>query len=133
MRHESIRLSTIPTAGWADAIALFHKSAARHALDERYAMVQLARANELAGHPDSAIAYYEKFLGSADATDFMDAHWRPLAYQWLGELYASRGETRKAIEQFSRFVELWSKAEPEMQPQVKQAQARLAALRAQAG
>jgi tRNA A-37 threonylcarbamoyl transferase component Bud32/TolB-like protein len=118
---------------WDEAIALLHRSGARHGLPERYAMVQLARAHELAGRPDSAIAYYEKFLGSADATDWTDPHWRPLAYEWLGELYAARGENRKAIEQFSRLVELWSKAEPELQPRVKQVQGRLAALRAQVG
>ncbi len=118
---------------WDEAIALLHIAAARHTVGERYAIVQIGRAHELAGRPDSAIVYYEKFLGGADALDFADGRWRAPAHRWLGELYAARGDTRKAIEQLARFVELWSKAEPELQPQVKDAEERLRALRAKVG
>ncbi|MEO8226833.1 MAG: protein kinase [Gemmatimonadota bacterium] len=118
---------------WDDVIALMHEADARWAIPDRFAWIQIARAHELAGRLDSAVVYYEKFLGTADATDFIDARWRAPAHRWLGELYASRGDTRRAIEQFTKFVELWAKAEPELQPQVKEVQARLAALRAKVG
>ncbi|MBA2627347.1 MAG: hypothetical protein H0U85_04990 [Gemmatimonadales bacterium] len=115
---------------WDEAITLLHEADARRSTYDRFAWVQMGRAHELAGRPDSAAVYYEKFLGTADATDFTDARFRAPAHRWLGEIYAARGDSRRAIEQFTHFVELWANAEPELQPQVREVRARLAALRA---
>ena len=86
----------------------------------------LARAYDLAGQADSAIATYEGYVG------------RPWVRRWetdpfdlarslerLGQLYDERGEWEKAAEYYARFVELWRDADPELQPRVEAAQRRL--------
>ena len=118
---------------WDDAIRVLHEADRRLSIYDRNAWVQLARAHDLAGHADSAAAYYEKFVSTADAEAYLDAHWLAPALRSLGELYASKGDNRKAIEQYNRFVEMWRNADPELQPQVKEAQDRLAQLRAKVG
>jgi eukaryotic-like serine/threonine-protein kinase len=48
----------------------------------------------------------------------------------LGELYEARGERTRAIEYYSRFVELWKNADPELQPRVRAVKSKLEALAA---
>jgi tetratricopeptide (TPR) repeat protein len=43
----------------------------------------------------------------------------------LGELYEAKGDKDNAIKQYTRFVELWKNADPELQPQVRAVQERL--------
>ena len=52
-----------------------------------------------------------------------------LTHRRLAELYEQRGSQDKAIEHYSKFVELWKNAEPELQPRVAEAQSRLRRLR----
>jgi Predicted integral membrane protein len=47
----------------------------------------------------------------------------------LGQIYEHKGDRRRAIEHYSRLVELWREADPELQPMVHQAQQALARLR----
>jgi serine/threonine-protein kinase len=47
----------------------------------------------------------------------------------LGQIYEHKGDRRRAIEHYSRFVELWRESDPELQPMVHQAQQALARLR----
>ena len=96
-------------------------------------MAQIGRAHDLAGHPDSAMVYYQKFLATRDGQPDEDARWRARTHRWLGELYEAKGETRQAIEQYARFVELWADADPELQPQVTEVRGRLERLRARVG
>jgi tetratricopeptide (TPR) repeat protein len=102
-------------------------------MDRRYAMAQIGRAYDLAGRPDSAAGYYERFLGSRDGQPDEDARWRAPAHRWLGEIYEAQGKTRQAIEQYDRFVALWAQADPELQPQVAEVRGRLGRLRAKVG
>ena len=118
---------------WDDAIRLLHEADARHSIYDRYAWAQIARAHDLAGRPDSALAYYEKFLASADAQDYADARWAARSHRWAGELYAQRGDNRRAIEHLDKFLEMWSKAEPELQGEVREARARVEEVRKRAG
>jgi hypothetical protein len=46
----------------------------------------------------------------------------------LGELYDARKEREKAIAHYSKFVELWKDADPELQPKVAEVKRRLAEL-----
>ena len=46
----------------------------------------------------------------------------------LGELYEARGDRAKAIENYSRFVDLWKDADPVLQPTVREAKARMVKL-----
>ena len=118
---------------WDEAIALLHEADARKAVDERYAQAQLGRAHDLAGRPDSALGYYERFLAIPDPFPIEDTRWRPRVHRWLGAIYESRGEHRKAMEQYARFLELWGGADAELQPQVKEVRDRLERLRTAVG
>jgi tetratricopeptide (TPR) repeat protein len=118
---------------WDDALAQLREADARKTVEDRYALVQMGRAHEAAGRPDSALGYYEKFLAMPDPFPVLDARWRPQVHQWLGAIYEGRGESRKAMEQYARFLALWAQADPEFQPQVKEIRGRLERLRAAVG
>jgi tetratricopeptide (TPR) repeat protein len=118
---------------WDDAIRLLQEADARRSIYDRYAWAQIARAHDLAGRADSALVYYERFLGSADAQDYADARWAARSHRWAGELYAQRGDNRRAIEHLDKFLEMWSKAEPELQGEVREARARVEEVRKRAG
>lgn len=92
-------------------------------------LVDIARAFERAGEPDSAIATYEQYLETP--TLFRSGQdnltiWHVFAR--LGELYEARGDVDRAIDYYNRFVELWRDAEPRLQPKVAMARERLARL-----
>ena len=86
----------------------------------------IARAWDLGGHPDSALAAYERYaktqeLGRLNA----DASFLGPAYDRLGELYEARGDREHAAEYYRKFVELWKGADPELQPRVAEARLHL--------
>jgi tetratricopeptide (TPR) repeat protein len=91
---------------------------------------ELGVAFDRANQTDSALAAYERAAAPA-ATG-----WKTVESQWglapslkrLGELYESRGDKAKAIENYSRFLDLWSEADPVLQPTVRQVRDRLGAL-----
>jgi tetratricopeptide (TPR) repeat protein len=91
----------------------------------------LARAYDLAGNADSAIAVFERYASSpseptrirySDGLNLAGAHKR------LGELYEVKGDAQKAASHYSTFIDLWKDADPELQPLVRQARERLATL-----
>ena len=43
----------------------------------------------------------------------------------LGELYENANDAKAATEYYGRFVDLWAKADPELQPRVTEARARI--------
>jgi hypothetical protein len=49
-------------------------------------------------------------------------------HERLGQLYDERGDQENAALHYARFVELWEEADPELQPRVRAAQARLEAI-----
>ena len=87
-----------------------------------------AQTYDAMGNAAAAIEWYEQALDSYN--EGMQS-WIPEtvhAIRRLGELYDAQGNDAKAIEYYARFVELWKDADPELQPLVQQAEARLAAL-----
>ncbi|HJU88191.1 MAG TPA: tetratricopeptide repeat protein, partial [Gemmatimonadaceae bacterium] len=87
-----------------------------------------------AGNADSSIAVYERYVASKDfARLALDGNFLAHAHRRLGELYDARGDREKAIEHFSRFIELWKDADPALQPRVEDAKRRLELLRRQEG
>jgi tetratricopeptide (TPR) repeat protein len=88
----------------------------------------LARAYDLAGSADSAIAVLAHFVDHPSRDPSTDAYYLAGAHRRLGELYAARGDREKAVSHYARFVDLWKDADPELQPLVRQARERLAAL-----
>jgi len=85
-------------------------------------LVQIARAHDLAGRPDSAIAYYQRGL----ETPAVQAPPRPVLFERLGQLYDEQGDLENAALYYARFVELWAEADAELQPRVEVARSRLA-------
>ena len=57
----------------------------------------------------------------------------PRAYRRLGELYEAKGDTKRAIQRYSDFVELWKNADPALQPLVKDVRERMARLQKKTG
>jgi DNA-binding SARP family transcriptional activator/Tfp pilus assembly protein PilF len=109
--------------------AVEHFRLANHGRCLICALPNLGRAYEAARQPDSAIVAYERFLG----THFMnrlwyDAEWRGPILERLGQLHEARGDRDRAAEHYTEFIELWRDADPELQPRVREARRRLAAL-----
>lgn len=90
---------------------------------------ELANAYDLAGEPDSAIAFYERYLETPSLYRmFDDSPRRALILRRLGELYEERGDTEKAAAYYADFVELWQDADAVLQPQVEDVRERIARL-----
>jgi tetratricopeptide (TPR) repeat protein len=88
----------------------------------------LARAFDMAGESDSALAYWEAYATSPVRWSFMDATELPTSYRRVGELYEAEGDAERALEYYNRFVELWQDADPELQPIVQDVRRRMARL-----
>jgi len=94
------------------------------------ALYEMGRAYELAGKPDSAVVMYERLAsGPRELFSADELSWA-LAPTWrrLGELYETRGDRQKALEAYGAFTALWTDADPSLQPQVREAKARMAKL-----
>ena len=86
----------------------------------------LARAYDLAGNADSALAVYARYVGTSEYNKLAtDAVYLGPSLKRLGELYEAKGDRDNAIKQYTRFVELWKGADPELQPQVAAVRDRL--------
>jgi hypothetical protein len=117
---------------WDAAVGLLREAHTRTSMDQRHAMAQVGRAYDLAGSPDSAMVYYEKFSapGMGSPTRIRAGSPGPIAGS--ASSMRPRGKTRQEIERYARFVELWADADPELQSQVSEVRSRLE-LRAQVG
>jgi tetratricopeptide (TPR) repeat protein len=73
---------------------------------------ELARAYDLAGQVDSAVATYERYANTPWIAPWLtDPFGLAPALERLGQLYDERGEWAKASEYYARFVELWKDAD----------------------
>ena len=87
---------------------------------------------EAASEPDSAIAYYRRGADRpAVSHNDEDALLYPFALRRLGDLYEQKGDRYAAIDWYSRFVDLWHDADPDLQPIVRDVRDRLARLTAE--
>jgi len=86
----------------------------------------LGRAFDQAGRQDSAVVYYERYLApKQNWRGYIDASWRGWTLERLGQLYDELGDLEQAAGYYGLFVELWADADPELQPRVRAAQARV--------
>jgi tetratricopeptide (TPR) repeat protein len=87
----------------------------------------VAIAFDSLGMRDSALAYYEGYV-EADwhARLFWDDVTLAPTLERLGQLHDEAGDSEQATIYYARFVELWNEADPELQPRVEAARARLA-------
>jgi eukaryotic-like serine/threonine-protein kinase len=90
------------------------------------ALADLARAYEATGKPAAAVTVYERYLTTPWLWRYeVDAHQLGWSMKRLAELYDSRGETAKAAEVRGRLLQLWRRADPELQPVVTETRSRL--------
>ena len=98
----------------------------------------LGRAFDQSRMPDSAIAMLERYITTPSwsrlgfplgrFTFEGDGLFLAAAYKRLGELYDETGDRAKAVSYYTRFVELWNGADPELQSRVRDVRARLVRL-----
>ena len=62
-----------------------------------------------------------------------DANFLAFALRRLAELHDAKGDAQKALSYYARFVELWKDADPDLQPQVRKARARMIELQRRQG
>lgn len=101
--------------------------------DQKYCDIcplpHLARAYDLAGRRDSAVALYERYVESRSLVrSKTDPFYLAAAHEQLGQLYEERGEREKAAAHLGRFIDLWTNADADLQPRVADARRRLATL-----
>ena len=86
----------------------------------------MARAFDRAGMADSAISRYEMSLSFGDLLEIRrQAGEYPITLTRLAERYDEIGDLEQAAGYYGRFVELWADADPDLQPRVEAARARL--------
>jgi eukaryotic-like serine/threonine-protein kinase len=91
---------------------------------------QMGMAFDRAEMPDSAMAAFHRYLDtpyvSAISTDGDNL---AFVYRSLGRLYEDKGDRGNAAAYYSKFVELWKNADPDLQPQVAEVKRRLSHLK----
>jgi tetratricopeptide (TPR) repeat protein len=94
------------------------------------ALPNVARAYDLAGNADSAVAVFARYTAAPSTPDRFEIDALALAgaHKRLGELYEAKGEREKAASQYAKFIELWKNADPELQPHVREVKEKLARL-----
>jgi tetratricopeptide (TPR) repeat protein len=108
-----------------DAAAASYREAARP-LAPWERLPDLARAYDLGGHVDSALAVYARYAAGSDYGRLnTDATYLGPSLKRLGELYEEKGDRDNAAKAYARFIELWKNADPELQPHVTEARRRL--------
>jgi tetratricopeptide (TPR) repeat protein len=86
----------------------------------------VGRAFDLWGQPDSAAVYYEKYLAPEfNFRTWVDGLWRGWTLERLGQLYDEMGDLEQAAGYYGLFADLWAEADPELQPRVRAARARM--------
>jgi tetratricopeptide (TPR) repeat protein len=89
----------------------------------------LAQAFDRANAADSALTYYELYVTTPMLNRAsQDQQYLAGTLKRLGELYEAKGDRQKAASAYTRFVELWKDADPELQPKVAEVRRRLLVL-----
>jgi tetratricopeptide (TPR) repeat protein len=89
---------------------------------------ELARAYDLTGNADSAIAVFSRYVNALDRPIRIDALQLAGSHKRLGELYEAKGDRQNAASHYVKFIELWKNADPVLQPKVAEVRKRLAHL-----
>jgi hypothetical protein len=133
LRARSQGMVALAEGRYADAVRDFWRSdSAYDGPSEECGYCVYANVGEAwdrAGAPDSAIAYFTRYLDAPSAYRLDSDGWdRPYMVKRLGELYEAKGDTTNAAKRYREFVMLWEKAEPRLQPQVAEVRRRLSRL-----
>ncbi|HEU5171785.1 MAG TPA: protein kinase [Gemmatimonadales bacterium] len=115
-----------------EALAVLRRAESRR--ETLVALPDLGAVHDHAGQADSAIAAYERYLARGWLARHETDGWHlPRILFRLGELYETRGDRVRAADYYSQFAELWRECDPDLQPRVREARRRLAALTTEAG
>ncbi len=88
--------------------------------------LELGMGFDAAKQADSARANFTRYVdGTGTGRTTLDRFYLGPALFRLGELYENAHDTVRATEYHGRFVTLWSKADPELQPRVAEARRRI--------
>jgi tetratricopeptide (TPR) repeat protein len=100
---------------------------ARSAYGGVWWLPEVGIAFDRGGATDSALAVYQRYLESTwNFRILPDADHLAPVLRRAGELYEAKGDRRRAAQAYQRFVELWRRADPVLQPQVAEVRRRLA-------
>lgn len=100
---------------------------------DRRVWVALAESFDAVGQLDSARVYYDRYVTTPDVTAHQDAWFLAPSHARLGELHQANGNVEQAETNYARFLKLWDRADPELQPKVREIRDRLTRLRRQRG
>jgi serine/threonine-protein kinase len=90
---------------------------------------ELGRALEQIGQLDSAMAAYRRLVDAPGYASLLpEAYGIAPAWHRLAELYEDRGMRTEALDAYAHFTSRWKDADPELQPAVRKARRRMAAL-----
>jgi tetratricopeptide (TPR) repeat protein/tRNA A-37 threonylcarbamoyl transferase component Bud32 len=93
------------------------------------ALDEIAGAYAAAGQLDSAAAFYERYLTTPALFRVQqDNVTLVLVLRRLAAVHEDLGNREQALEYYNRFVDLWKNADPEVQPMVADAKAKIAEL-----
>jgi tetratricopeptide (TPR) repeat protein len=107
-------LALLEDAGWEAAASVF--------VSEAYDRYFRAELLERLGREDEALGWYAAI---AERAAYELVYLAP-AHRRQAEIYQRRGQRALAARHYRRFIELWSGADPELQPAVAEARTRLA-------
>jgi tetratricopeptide (TPR) repeat protein len=128
-RHAVVGQTALAEGHLQEAIEELSQAPTNGPLCPLCGLAALGIAYDLAGKRDSAIVAYERYVTTPWLYRVMqDGTQLAGVYKRLGELYEARGDREKAAQYYSRFIELWKDCDPELRPEVVEAQRRLASL-----
>jgi tetratricopeptide (TPR) repeat protein len=96
------------------------------------AQYEIAHTFDSMGQTDSAITAYEAFATLPQNGPSGRQYDLPRTWRRLGELYEGKGDRRKALDYYGKFVGLWKDADPDLLPKVQEVKKRMAALAGEA-
>ena len=89
----------------------------------------MAIAYDRAGQADSALVAYRRYVDQPDHLRFVtDPALLAHSLQRLGELYEAKGDVPNAVKYYREFLDLWKRADPELQPRVAEVRRRISRL-----
>jgi tetratricopeptide (TPR) repeat protein len=95
--------------------------------------VWIAFTYDLARNADSTIAILTRYTDGIERPLGLDADFLAHSLRRLAELHDARGDVQKALSYYARFVDLWKDADPDLQPRVRKARARMIELQRRQG
>ena len=93
----------------------------------------IAFAYDFARNADSTIAILTRYTDGIERPLGLDADFLAHSLRRLAELHDARGDVQKALSYYARFVDLWKDADPDLQPRVRKARARMIELQRRQG